>query len=54
MAKPKIGIKKTDGPGSSLFSGVNLDSVWQGRAKSKGPKNAKVQAYLKERQRHDG
>tara|TARA_Y100000310_G_scaffold337450_1_gene424551 strand:- start:839 stop:1003 length:165 start_codon:yes stop_codon:yes gene_type:complete len=54
MAKPKIGLKKTDGAGSSMFSGVNLDSVWQGGTKSKGPKNAKVQAYLKERERQDG
>ena len=55
MAKPKIGLKKTDGAGSSMFSGVNLDSVWQGGTKSKGKKkNAKVQAYLEERKRQDG
>ena len=54
MAKKHIGLKKPNGPGSSMFDGVNLDSVWGG-IKSKGKKvNAKVQSYLEERKRQDG
>ena len=54
MAKKYIGLKKPNGVGSSMFEGVDLDSVWQGGTKSKGPKNAKVQAYINERKRQDG
>ena len=52
MPKPKLGLKKNTGKaGTSLFGGVDLDSVWP---KSKGPKGAKVQAYVRERYRQDG
>jgi hypothetical protein len=56
MAKPKVGMNEVNGPGKSMFSGVDLDSVWQGGVKSKGKaRNAKVQAYLTERNvRQDG